>query len=130
MNTLTIEVATLMRKGFLIPELWKKVVPSMNNDQEVYSYDALQRPRLTVEDEVDTGELLPRLDEDAGEGTEEDLVVREPEAVDIRALAELLLFDQGSADVVQLSLDLGIVGVEGGETGKGLGGRLVLALLD
>ena len=73
---------------------------------------------------------MPRLDEDAGKGTEEDLVVREPEAVDIRALAELLLFDQGSADVVQLSLDLGVVSRERRKTRESTSGSLVLALLD
>ena len=109
MNTLTIEVATLMRKGFLMPELWKKVVPSMNNDQEEYSYDALQRLRLTVEDEVDAGELLPRLNEDTRHSTEEDLVVGELEAVEVRALAHLLLFLQGRRDILELKLDLGII---------------------
>ena len=35
---------------------------------------------LTVEDKVDTSKLLPCLDEDTGEGTKSDLVVREFEA--------------------------------------------------
>ena len=73
---------------------------------------------------------MPRLDEDAGKGTEEDLVVREPEAVDIRALAELHLLLEGDANIVQLGLDLRIILGEGRETGEGTSSLLVLATLD
>ena len=81
----------------------------MNNDHDESSYDAIQRLRLTVEDEVDAGELLPRLNEDTRHGTEEDLVVGELEAVEVRALAHLLLFLQGRRDILELKLDLGII---------------------
>lgn len=47
--------------------------------------------RHTVEDEVDTGELLPRLDGDTGEGAEEDLVGSPTEAAGVAGLDHLLL---------------------------------------
>ena len=49
-----------------------------------------EESRTVVEDEVDTGELLPSLQEDTSEGTKEDLVGAVLEAVDVRALAEFL----------------------------------------
>ena len=52
------------------------------------------------------------------------------EAVDVAALAKLLLLLEVRADVVELDLDLGVRGVEGREAGEGLGGSLVAALLD
>ena len=44
-----------------------------------------------VKDEVDAGELLPGLDENACECTEEDPIIRGPEAVQVRTLAEFVL---------------------------------------
>jgi len=43
----------------------------------------LEEDGTVVEDEVDTGELLPCLDEDAGEGTEKDFIVGGTEAVEV-----------------------------------------------
>ena len=86
--------------------------------------------KLTVEDKVDTRELLPRLNEDTGESTEEDLVVRELEAIGVRTLAKFLLLGEGGADVVQLSLDLRIVGAERRETTERMRSGVILTLLD
>ena len=57
---------------------------------------------LTVEDEVDTGELLPCLDEDTRHGAQENLVVGEAEAVQVRALAKGELFVEVDLDVCEL----------------------------
>ena len=62
-NTLTMFVATDVRKGFLMPACVKNVVPSTERRQQRRTVGKMGR-LLTVEDEVDTGELLPRLDED------------------------------------------------------------------
>ncbi len=56
--------------------------------------------------------------------------MRELEAVRVRALAKLLLLGEGGTDVVQLSLDLGIVRAERRETAERVGSRVVPALLD
>ena len=86
--------------------------------------------RLTVEDEVDTSELLPCLDEDTREGTEGNLVVAGLEAVGVAALAEFLLLLEVGTDVVQLDLDLGVIGGKGRETRERLGSVRIATLLD
>ena len=111
-----------------MPALVKNAVPSAAIHQHPQRAENLVR--LTVEDEVDTGELLPRLDEDTGEGTEGDLVVAGLEAVSVAGLAKLLLLLEVGADVVELDLDLGVGGVEGREAGERLGSILIAALLD
>lgn len=52
------------------------------------------------------------------------------EAVGVRGLAELLLLAEVGTDVVELSLDLGVVGREAREAREGGGGSIVTALLD
>ena len=47
----------------------------------------LEEHGAVVDDEVDTCELLQRLDEDTGKGTKKDLVFRGAEAVEVRRLA-------------------------------------------
>ena len=53
-----------------------------------------------------------------------------PEAVEVRALAELHLLLEGDANVMQLGLDLRVVLREGRKAGERASGGLVLALLD
>ena len=53
-----------------------------------------------------------------------------PEAVEVRALAELHLLLEGDANIVQLGLDLRVVLREGRKAGERASGGLVLALLD
>ena len=136
MKTLTIEVAMVIKNAFEMPEFWKKVVPSKRGEDADQLLKTHAPPQVTtgevrtVEDEVDTGELLPRLDEDAGEGTEEDLVVGRAEAVGVGALAAVLLLLERSADVGELSLDLGVVLGERREAGEGSGSLGVAAGLD
>lgn len=83
-----------------------------------------------VEDEVDTGELLPGLDEDTGEGTEPDLVVTRAEAVDVATLAECLLGFKVGTDVVELDLEFGIGFGETSEARQGTSSIGVAATLD
>lgn len=71
-----------------------------------------------------------RLDEDASERAEGDLVGREAEAVDVRAFTELHLLLEVEADLVELGLDLGVGGGEAGEAREGRRGSSVTALLD
>lgn len=128
MNTLTMPVATEVKKGSEIPELAKNAVPSVccvRNDRI-----GCNEERLTVEDEVDTSELLPRLNEDTREGTEGNLVVAGAEAVGIRALAEPALLLEIDTDILQLELEFRVVGREGSQAAHG-GDRIrVAALLD
>lgn len=83
-----------------------------------------------VEDEVDTGELLPSLDEDTGEGTEPDLVVTRAETVEVATLAERLLGFKVGTDVVELDLEFGIGLGETSEARKGMSSIGVAAALD
>jgi hypothetical protein len=90
----------------------------------------LEENGTVIEDEVDTRQLLPRLDEDTGEGTEEDLVVTRSEAVKVRRLAQLLLLLEGKPDLVEFGLEVGMVGWEGNETRESTGSIVVAFLLD
>jgi len=93
-----------------------------DGDQEgVGNAGLLEEHGTIVDDEVDTGELLPGLDEDAGESTKEDFVVGGTEAVEVRRLAQLLLLLVGNTDLVELGLELRMVGREGYETREGTG---------
>lgn len=83
-----------------------------------------------VEDEVDTSELLPCLDEDTGEGTESDLIVAGPEAIEVRRLAVTLLLLEVGTNVLQLEFNLGVVGSKRGETAQGLDSVSIAALLN
>ena len=90
----------------------------------------LEEHGTVVEDEVDTGELLPCLDEDAGEGTKKDLIVRGAETVEVRRLAQLLLVLEGSTDLIEFVPDLGMLGREGDQTGESTGSIFIAVLLD
>ena len=83
-----------------------------------------------IEDEVDACELLPGLDEDTGESTEEDLVVAGAETVEIRRLAQLLLLLVGNADLIEFGLEFRMVGWEGDKTGESFGSIIVTFPLD
>ena len=74
--------------------------------------------------------MLPSLDGDAGEGTEENLVVGGTEAVAIRRFPQFLLALERNTDLVQFGSEFGIVGWKGDETGEGAGSILVTTLLD
>ena len=90
----------------------------------------LEEHGTVIYNKVDTGELLPRLNEDPSEGTETNLVVGGAEAVEVRRLAQLLLFLEGGADFVELGLKFRMVWRKGNETGKGTGSVLIASLLD
>ena len=83
-----------------------------------------------VEDEVDTGELLPRLDEDTSEGTEKDLVFTGAETVAVGGLAHLLFLLVGNTDLVEFGLELGMVWRKGDETGESASSIFVALPLD
>ena len=102
-----------------------------DSDQEgVGNPRVLEKCGTIIGDEVDASELLPGLDEDTGKGTEKDSVVGGTEAVSVRRLAQFLLVFEGNTDLVEFSLELGMVGREGDETGESTGGILVALLLD
>ena len=85
---------------------------------------------LTVEDEVDTGKLLPCLVENSGKRAEHDLVVSGPEAVQVRALAQVLFLLERGADVLKFDLDLGVVNGERSEARERYCGVGIATLLD
>jgi len=65
----------------------------------------LEEECAVVEDKVDTGELLPGLEEDGGEGTEADGVAAVTEAVHVGRLANFLFHPEGGFDFVELELE-------------------------
>jgi len=69
MPTLTVEVTIEIRKGF-------------------FNTSVGEECSAKVKDEVDAGELLPGLDKNAGECTEEDPIFRGTEAVHVRTIAK------------------------------------------
>ena len=102
-----------------------------DRDQEgVMDTRVLEEDGAVVEDEVDTGQLLPSLNKDTGEGTETDFVVGVTEAVEVRRLAVLLFDLVGSTDLIEFGPELGVVGREGDETGESTSGVFVALLHD
>lgn len=102
-----------------------------NGDQErIRNTRALEEGRAVVEDEVDTGELLPSLEEDTGQDTEQDLVVGHLEAVGVRRFAQLLLSAQVGTDFIEFDGNFGVVGGSGEETSEGVGGIFITVSLD
>ena len=106
----------VIKNAFEKPEFWKKGVPSKRGEGADQLLKTHAPPQVTtgevrtVEDEVDTGELLPCLDEDTREGTEDDLVVAGAEAVEISALAVSLLFLECRANILELELEVRVGG--------------------
>ena len=90
----------------------------------------LEERGAIVENEVDAGELLPRLNGDAGESAEKDLVVGTTEAVKVGRFAQLLLLLEGDTDLFEFRLEFRMVGWEGNETGEGTGSIRVAFSLD
>ncbi len=86
--------------------------------------------RAIVEDEVDTGELLPRLQENTSKAAKENLVRAVLEAVEVRALAEFLFHSQVGLDVFELSLELGVGFGGREEAGEGVGGIGITSTFD
>jgi hypothetical protein len=62
-----------------------------------------------IENEVDTGKLLPCLDEDSGESTEKNPVVGWTEAVKVRQLVVFQLEPKISSDLLELCLNLWVI---------------------
>ncbi len=62
-----------------------------------------------VKDEVDTSELLPGLDKNAGEYTEADPIVRSAETIKVGALPNCFLMFHVEANLLELCNDHGIV---------------------
>ena len=65
--------------------------------------------------------LLPGLDEDASESSEQDLVLGDFEAVGVGGFAESALLLEVSTDLVEFIGDLGIIGGSANETGQSRG---------
>jgi len=102
-----------------------------DGDQEgVMNTRVLEEHGTVVEDEVDTGKLLPRLDEDTSKGTEKDLVVAGAEAVEVRRLSDILLVLEGNTDLVEFGLELWMIGRKGDETGESMSSIIVALFLD
>jgi len=53
--------------------------------------------------------LLPRLNEDTGKSTQEDLIGTHPEAVGVGVFSGFLLQTQVSLDILELSLNIGVL---------------------
>jgi len=104
-------------------------VDSDGNQKRVGNTRVLEKRGPVVDDKVDPGELLPGLEGDTREGTKKNFVGG-AEAVEVRRLAQLLLVLVGDSDLVELGLDLGMVGRKGDETGESTGGISVALLLD
>ena len=101
-----------------------------DSDQErVGNARVLEKRGTGVDDEVETGELLPGLEGNTSEGTEKDFVGG-AEAVEVRRLAQFLLALERNADLVKFGLDFGVVGRKGEKTGERTSGILVALLLD
>lgn len=101
------------------------------DEEGVFDARVLEENRAVVEDEVDAGELLPSLEGHAGEDTEGDLVrLARGEAVLVGGNAELFLFLERSANVVEFFLDDRIIGRQSGEAGKRKCGTVIVSLLD
>jgi len=90
----------------------------------------LEESRAVVENEVDTGELLPGLQEDTSECAEENLVRAILEAVSVRAFAEFLFHSQIGFDVLELRLDIGVGFGSTKEAGEGAGSIGITATFD
>lgn len=102
-----------------------------NRDRErVGDAGCFEEGRAIVEDEVDTCELLPGLQEDTGKCAKENLVGAVLEAVEVRAFAEFLFHSQIGLDVFELRLELGVGFGNREEAGEGVGGIGITATFD
>ena len=102
-----------------------------DGDQEgVRNARVLEEHGPIVEDEVDSGQLLPRLNEDAGEGAKADFVVRGTEAVEVRRFVQLLLVVESNADLIEFGQKFGMVWGKGDQARESTGSIFIAALLD
>jgi len=74
-----------------------------------------------IEDEVDTSELLPRLDSHTAESSEKDLVLTHLEAISPGRVADFLLLAQTHLDVLDFLGDFGVVSGYASQTLERLG---------
>ena len=103
---------------------------SDRNQEGVGDTGCFEEGRAVVEDEVDTGELLPGLHEDTSKAAKENFVGTVLEAVEVRARAEFFFHAQIGFDVLELGLKLGVGLRSGEETGEGAGGIGITATFD
>ena len=92
------------------------------DDEGVADAGLLEERRAVVEDEVDAGELLHRLEEDAGPCAEAVAVLVVAEAVRPGAAAGLLLQLERGGDEEAALLDFGGLGGEGEQAAEGFAG--------
>jgi hypothetical protein len=90
----------------------------------------LEESGAVVENEVNAGKLLPRLEEDAGESAEENAVAAIAEAIGVGGLTDLFFVLKVEANLVEISLDARVSDVGAGETRQCLGGSGIIAPLD
>lgn len=101
------------------------------DEEGVLNARVLEEDRAVVEDEVDTGELLPCLKGHAREDAEGDLVrLAWREAILVGSNAELFLFLERSTNVVEFFLDDRIIGRQSGEARKRKCGTVIVSLPD
>jgi len=91
-----------------------------SDDEGVRDTGSSEEGRAVVEDEVDTGQLLPTLDEDTGPGSEAVSGLSRLEAINVRGLAESKLSLKSHGDVKALLIDLSRVGRPRREPGESL----------
>ena len=90
----------------------------------------LEEGGAVVEDEVDTGELLPGHQEDTSKCAKENPVGAILETVEIRALSEFLFPSQIVFDALKLGLDIGVSFGSREEAGEGVGGIGITTTFD
>jgi len=78
-----------------------------------------------VEDEVDTGELLPCLESHSAEGTEQNLVLTHSEAISPRGITDLLFDSQIILDVLHFLSDFRVITRNASQALERLGSRLI-----
>ena len=83
-----------------------------------------------VEDKVDPSKLLPGLQEDTGECSEADTIIRGSEAVQVGLCTNFLLVLQIDTNFLKLEKDFRIINGEGREAGKCASGIGITMVLD
>lgn len=90
----------------------------------------LEESRAVVENEVNSSELLPRLEEDPSACPEEDAVPAITEAVCVGGLADFFFLLEVEANLVEIELNNRVVHRGPGETRERLGGIGITATLN